>query len=150
MEIKMQKRIIGLLVMSIGVLLSHVGAEEIPSRVWTEEGTITTTVMAINQKTREITLKGPEGDPMTIEAGPDVKNFDQIKKGDQIVSKYVETVELSVRKPGEVEASKPETAVEVESAAKGEKPGASLAGTMEITATVTAIDHKKRTMCPQK
>ena len=50
---------------------------------------ITATVQAVDKATRAVTLKGPEGNVRTITAGPEVKNFDQIKVGDQVAVRYL-------------------------------------------------------------
>ena len=42
----------------------------------------TATITALDKTTRDITLKGPQGNLMTVTAGPEVKNFDKLKVGD--------------------------------------------------------------------
>ena len=42
---------------------------------------VVATVVSVDEKTRIINLVGPEGDYSTITAGPEVRNFDQIKRG---------------------------------------------------------------------
>jgi hypothetical protein len=59
---------------------------------------ITATVVAIDPSTRTITLKGPKGNQMSIEAGPQVQNFAQIKPGDQVNVEYVEALTLELKK----------------------------------------------------
>src|SRR5512135_1538941 len=49
-----------------------------------ETASVTATVEAIDQKTREVTLKGPKGNTITFTAGPEVKNLAQVQKGDQV------------------------------------------------------------------
>ena len=45
----------------------------------------TATVEKIDLSTREVTLKGEEGEPpITIVIGPDVRNLDQIRIGDRV------------------------------------------------------------------
>jgi len=45
---------------------------------------VTAEVTAIDKKTRMITLKGEEGNEVTLEASDQVANFDQIKAGDTV------------------------------------------------------------------
>src|SRR4051794_22638230 len=59
---------------------------------------ITATVVAIEPATRTITLRGPKGNQMSIEAGPQVQNFAQIKAGDQVKVEYVEALTLELKK----------------------------------------------------
>jgi ammonia channel protein AmtB len=49
---------------------------------------ITAKVDAVDKKDRLITMTGPQGNTVVVEAGPKVKNFDRIKAGDDIVASY--------------------------------------------------------------
>jgi ribosomal 50S subunit-recycling heat shock protein len=60
---------------------------------------ITANVEAIDSKKRTITLKGPEGKVRTFKVDKGVKNFAQIKKGDQIVLRFTEALAITVTKP---------------------------------------------------
>jgi len=60
---------------------------------------ITANVEAIDYQKRIITLKGPAGNIRTFKVDESVKNFDQIKKGDQVVLQYMEAFALAVVKP---------------------------------------------------
>ena len=62
--------------------------------------TVTATVEAIDQKTRMVTLRGPDGKLTTVHAGDQVKNLAQVKKGDQVVVTYYESLAYEVHKPG--------------------------------------------------
>ena len=47
---------------------------------------------------RTVTLKGPEGKIQTYKVGEEVKNFKQVKKGDQVVLRVTEALALEVEK----------------------------------------------------
>jgi hypothetical protein len=99
--------------------------------------TVTATVEAIDAQTRTLTLKGPEGNYVDVEAGPDVKRFNEIKVGDKITARYYENVVFSVQQPGQ----KPvDSAAEGVTRGAGAKPGGTVAAQRTITATITAID----------
>jgi len=66
-------------------------------RVSTRE--VTATVEAIDYLSRTITLRGPDGKIVTFWVTPSVKRFDEVKVGDEIVSRYTESVAISVQKP---------------------------------------------------
>jgi Cu/Ag efflux protein CusF len=106
---------------------------------------VSATVTAIDQATREVTLKGPEGREVTVVAGPEVRNLAQVKVGDLVTVRYVEALTLSLKKGGkELRAAKEsETA---ERAKAGEKPGAAAARRVEVTADVIAVDAKTQTV----
>ena len=119
-------------------------AKDKPGVVVAETRTVKATVEAVNPATREVTLKGESGKIVTIKAGPEVKNFDQIKVGDVLTARYLESVALLVRKPGDPPSASESRTVEV--APKGAKPHATIVETKEVTATVEAIDYAKRTV----
>jgi hypothetical protein len=106
---------------------------------------ISAQVVGIDKATRTVTLKGPKGKVVDIVAGDEVKNFDQIKLGDHVVARYMESLTLELKKTnagsGEVVVS--EGAAR---AAPGERPA--VAGAREVTAIadVTAVDPKQSTI----
>jgi len=59
-------------------------------------------VAAIDAASRVVTLQGPLGNSFTVKVGNEVKNFDQIKVGDDVVVTYLEamTLELLRGDPG--------------------------------------------------
>ena len=115
-----------------------------PGGVVVETTTVTATVDAVDAASRNVTLKFPDGRMQVFEAGPEVRNFDQIKVGDQVKATLAESVAIFVRKSGEQPSAGEARAVKV--APKGAKPGVVLVGTTEMTAKVEAIDYKKRTV----
>ena len=116
-----------------------------PGVVVAETQVVTATVTAIDQKTRMVTLTGPEGNSITFKAGPEVKNLKQVKKGDQVTIETVESVALVVTPKGEVAPGAGQT-TKLKTAKPGEKPSAVAVRTVQVTATVTAIDYKARTV----
>ena len=55
-----------------------------PGRAASRTVKLTATITAIDKATRDVTLKGPQGNDVTVTASPEVKNFDQLKVGDQV------------------------------------------------------------------
>ncbi len=104
---------------------------------------ITATITAIDKATRDVTLKGPEGNQVTVTAGPDVKNFDKLKVGDQVDLQYVEALTLELKKGGGLVVGRSEKADAV-SAKKGEMPGGAVGRQVTIVANVTAVDPAKQ------
>ncbi len=95
------------------------------------------TITKIDQKTREITLTGPQGDEVTVEAGPEVKNFSQLKAGDKVEMQYVESLVLELKKGGGMPVERTEENATT-SAKPGETPGA--AGGRRITVVGDVVD----------
>jgi len=105
----------------------------------------TATITAVDKATRDITLKGPQGREMTITAGPDVKNFDQLKVGDQVDMQYVEALTLELKKGGGLVVGRTATADTV-GAKKGETPGGAVGRQVTVVADVIATDPATQTV----
>lgn len=103
------------------------------------------TVTAIDPSTRMVTLKTQDGQTVDIEAGPAVKNFDQIKVGDQVVASYVEALTLELKKGGGAIRQRIEREDAV-AAKPGEKPGVAAGRRITAIADVIALDPKKQTV----
>jgi len=112
-----------------------------PGRMEGQLVTGTATVKAINKKKRVVTLKTRDGKELKVKCGPDVRNFSQIRVGDEVTTTGLETVELFVT--GEEKPSA-ERATEVERAPLGSKPGFSVIDTIEVKASVVDIDYQTR------
>lgn len=94
-------------------------------------------VEAVDQAKRLVTLADAKGEKFVVKAGPEVKNLDQIKAGDELVVKYFESLALFVRKGTDSPAATETAAVKV--AAKGQEPGAVAVETVEFKATVEEV-----------
>lgn len=70
-----------------------------PSGVAVATDVVTATVVKINAKKRTATLKGPDGTTYDIDVAPEVKNLENVKKGDKILVKLTRTLAIDVRKP---------------------------------------------------
>lgn len=117
-----------------------------PGMVRAEKVTAEATVEAVDPQARTVTLRGPRGNMVTVQVGPEVKNFDQIKAGDTVRAQYLQATAIFVRKPGEAPSGAPEAsgARTVAVAPPGEMPGGMVANTVERTATVQDIDYNTR------
>ena len=70
-----------------------------PSGVVAQTLELTGDVESIDVQKRTIALKGPAGNVRTFKVGAETKNFGQIKKGDQVVLRFIEAMALSIVKP---------------------------------------------------
>jgi hypothetical protein len=104
------------------------------------------TVTAVDTTDRKVTLRGQDGKPFTVTCGPEVVNFGQIQVGDNLKVTYAQqlVIFLSPNAAGASDGA----AAEVVLTPVGAKPGGHVAHTVQLTATVTAIDlkHHKATM----
>ncbi len=106
---------------------------------------VSATVTAIDKTTRQITIKGPKGNLNTVTAGPEVRNFDQLKVGDTVTLNYVEALTLTLKKGGKPIGDAKETAAATRAPA-GERPGGAVGSQIEVTADVIALDPKTQTV----
>ena len=99
-------------------------------------------VTKIDAATRTVTLKNQDGET-SIVAGPEVKNFAEIKVGDRfdVVYELAVAIELvKVKNPG---TTGEQTTTTTTTAPQGEKPGMITTNTITATANVEAIDATK-------
>jgi hypothetical protein len=106
---------------------------------------ITASVEAIDPATRTLTLKGPRGNVVDLQAGPQVKNFDQIKVGEYVVVRYVRALSLELKKGGSGIRERSEKS-DSATAKPGERPAAAGARQVTVTADVVAVNPKTRTV----
>lgn len=101
------------------------------------------TVAKINRKTREVTLKRADGSLVTMVAGDEVKNFNQIRVGDIVEAEIIEAVAVAVE-PATTKVRERRESETFERAKPGEKPAARSTHRVEIVATVQGVDPKSR------
>lgn len=100
---------------------------------------VTATITAIDKATRDVTLKGPQGDVAVVTAGPEVKNFDRLKVGDRVDLQYVEALAIELRKGGGLVVGRTSTA-DATRAKPGAAPGGAVGREVTIVADVVAVD----------
>ncbi len=99
-------------------------------------------VDSIDYKERTAVLRDSENKLHYFKAGPEIRNFPQLKVGDEVITEQTESVAILVDKP----QGKPAGggAQVVKRAPLGAKPGMEAVNVYEVTATVEKIDYKNR------
>lgn len=105
-------------------------------------------ISAINAETRMVTVQGEGGGSAEINAGPDVKNFAQLKAGDRVTIEFTKALALELRKGSTAEIGRSDEAGRVGPEA-GEAPGGAIGTRTVIMAQVTAIDAANQTVTLQ-
>ncbi|MCG6868422.1 MAG: copper-binding protein [Gammaproteobacteria bacterium] len=103
------------------------------------------TVESIDQTTRAVTLRFPDESTTTFVAGDEVRNLAQVKKGDVVIIGYFDGLAIALEPKGAGVRERTE-GVAVTRAEPGEEPGATVTETLELVATVQAVDEKSRTV----
>jgi len=116
--------------------------ESVPGGVIVETTRLRATVAAIDTTNRTVTIAVPDGRQKVIGCGPEVVNFDQIRVGDRVQA--VITSELVLALAGTTVPGVDVSVATAALASKGDKPGGVMSKMQEYTATVTAIDRRRR------
>ncbi|MGH8632679.1 MAG: hypothetical protein ACRET7_00955 [Burkholderiales bacterium] len=119
-------------------------ASEPGKAVIAEVAEITATVVAIHKASRTVTLRGPQGNSVNIVAGPEVRNFEQIRVGDRVVVQYQQALSLELRKART--SGEPTETVVTARAAPGERPAGAIGREINALVDVVAVDPKKSTI----
>ena len=106
---------------------------------------ITATITAIDAKKREVTLKGPQGNEVVVEAGKEVRNFSQMKVGDQVKVEYVEALTLELKKGGGQPVARTEDATGGR-AKEGKMPAGAVGHRVTVVADVVNVDPQTQTV----
>jgi hypothetical protein len=119
-------------------------AREKPSMSATQTVQVTTIVDAIDLETRQVTLRGPEGNSRTITASEEAKNLDQIEVGDKVNVEYIQHMAIDVYDNDGAEPSAGAMQA-VARAKEGELPGGMEMETSVVTAVVEEINLEANT-----
>ncbi len=106
---------------------------------------ITATITAIDPKKREVTLKGPQGNEVVVEAGSRVRNFSQMKVGDQVKVEYVEALTLELKKGGGQPVARTTDAAGGR-AKEGKMPAGVAGHKVTVVADVVNVDPQTQTV----
>ena len=102
------------------------------------EVTVRGTVQAVDAAARTVSIRGEQGNVVTLDVPQSVARFDQVKVGDTITASYFDVVSVRPKPAGEAAVDRhiPPTT----SAAPGTLPGAVKASQRVSTVTITAWD----------
>lgn len=130
------------------IALSGAGgcAHEPPEPVVSETTVeITATVEAIDRQSRMVSLRATDGRTAAVHAGPDVRNFDQINTGDQVVVSYYEAIGAEVTTPERATQGVQEDSAVIR-AAKGARPAGAIVDALTTTVEIESVDTSLNTV----
>jgi hypothetical protein len=107
--------------------------------------TVSAKIVAIDKDKRLVTLQGPLGNQFRVVAGREVRNFDQIKVGDELVVTHAEALALELKKGGDGIRER----VESQGAARapvGTRPGMAEVNRVSVLASVVAVNARTQTV----
>jgi hypothetical protein len=92
----------------------------------------------VDARTRTVVVRGPDNRPQTLQLGPEVQNFAQIRRGDRVRVQYEEAIAVRMAAPGST--LEPEAAVGGVRAAPGQRPGAGTIAAARTRVSITSVD----------
>jgi hypothetical protein len=102
-------------------------------------------VVGIDKAARSVDLKGPDGRVVTLHVGDEVKNFDQIQLGDNVVTRFMQSITLELKKGGKGIMSRTDSSDAVR-AQPGDRPGVAAGHQIHVIANVVEVNKKKMTV----
>jgi Cu/Ag efflux protein CusF len=126
-------------IIGFGLLAGGVGYAQPTKTLTGETQTVHATVEAIDQSSRQLTLKKDDGTYEILSVPASVKRFDSVKVGDSLTVRYYENVIVRLKPEGEADVDSASGGVVP---AAGGKPSGTMSGQRTITAKITAIDPK--------
>jgi hypothetical protein len=110
--------------------------------VLTDSVTLKATIVKVDKKKRELTLRDEQGNQEVVAVSDEVRNFNQIKKGDVLEVEYHRAAASALQKAGDATSAGQTT--EMERAPAGAKPGMTAMHMSTIVATVLDVDTAGR------
>lgn len=107
--------------------------------------TVSAKVVALDKDKRLVTLQGPLGNRFRVVAGGEVRNFDQIRVGDELIVTHAEALTLELKKGGDGIRER----VESQDAGRtpaGAKPGMAEISRVTVVADVVAVNARTQTV----
>ncbi len=101
------------------------------------------TVLGVDYQNREVVLQGTNGQLGRFAVSDSIKNFPQIRQGDEVNVNYYESVAYAVVKPGETLPATSRTEA-LATREPGQKPGGASVSIGSTTATIEDIDRETR------
>lgn len=129
------------------MLLGTVGcASKPPEPIAKEEKVeLTATVEAIDRESRMVSLQGQGGRRATVYAGSEVRNFDQIDVGDQVVVTFYAAIGAEVTKPEQATKGVQQEGAMLR-AVEGSRPAGAVAEMMTTTVQIDSVDTSLNTV----
>ena len=96
------------------------------------------TVTAVDLERRVVTLRGPEGNSLSIHVQPQVRNLAQVSDGDQLRVSYTRALIASMTEPGQASSDVPVVAATAR-APEGGMPGVAAGAVISATVKIISV-----------
>jgi len=129
---------------AIAVLYCHSGIAQ-ESVSFSDVFETAATITAVDQTQRLVTVRGPEGNELTLEAGPEVRNLAQVEVGDIVRLSYEEIWMAERIAPDQAPEVVAAATAAAARAAEGERPGVALGTAVTMVVMIESIGPQGRT-----
>jgi Cu/Ag efflux protein CusF len=144
-KVPMQLLVVAALFSTALPLAAQTTSTMVEGRGAAEVVTVKARVDSIDKATRRIVMTGPEGRSMSVVAGPDVRNFDQIMVGDTVVLKHFQALAVDlIKRPGSDGIREMVQREGVMVSPQGGMPGSMAGRETVIIANVWSVDKKRQ------
>jgi plastocyanin len=132
------------IVMALSVLLLPACAKDPAPITIADTAEVSATIEAIDVKTRMVVLHASDGAQFALLVPEEVRNLEQVKVGDRVVTRYRESLGAELRKRGDGsgDTEAPSVATTSTSAADGAKPSSMSSTQTRQTVRITNVDVK--------
>lgn len=129
-----------------GTAVTAVEGKTADGRLKAGEVEVRAKIVELDLKNRIATLRGPKGNILLVDVPADVKGLDKVRVGDDLVFRYAAAVVAKLEKvKGDGIRERTEKLERVEAPA-GALPGTAGQRTVELLATISALNTKARTV----
>lgn len=108
--------------------------------------TVTAQVEAIDHKTRMVTLKGADGQVVTVKAREEIRNLPQVQVGDTVSVSYYTALAAQIKPKGSTQSTEVQHDVSGARAAEGLRPGMVATDAITIDVRIESVDLKTNTV----
>jgi hypothetical protein len=116
-------------------------------RVAATHAILTAEVTAIDLDKRQVTLKGPQGNEVTVTVGDAVKRLDEVKVGDFVRVDYLVSMAAELRPPTPEEAAHPLVIMDAAGRTSADSaPAGGVARQFKVVTTIEALDRRDETV----
>ncbi len=103
-------------------------------------------VIAVDADTRQVVLKGPEGNIFTVKVGPAIKKFDEIAVGDTVTITETDAVIIDIAKPEAGVGVGIQVSQAVATDPNSAKPAGAVVDTIRLTGEIVRMDPDDATL----